>query len=243
MANEFKHQWRVTKYNPDNRDENGSYTRDEWTCPSEIGKTINRKVFMLPEYLQIEQAYIETIMQFLQECNVQSVRMFGVEEREIEASILYEESFSDVRWKEDSIVDQSDIPILCRMILRNFAYCRLEAMKQIYIHFGWDYYMYIGTAQLTPKSIEYARQNGLYAESYESPYNIAEEDVIRMIQWSDINGEVVEGEEIIHSISKEAYQQIFQLSEEPNNRLLSAYCSSERHFSALLKASDGLQQK
>lgn len=30
---------RITKYNPDNRDENGSYKLDEWTSISDIGKT------------------------------------------------------------------------------------------------------------------------------------------------------------------------------------------------------------
>ncbi|WP_332647346.1 hypothetical protein [Lysinibacillus sp. 54212] len=43
-------QRRVTKYNPDFRDENGYYTLiEEWTLPSEIGRTINGNVFTLDE--------------------------------------------------------------------------------------------------------------------------------------------------------------------------------------------------
>ena len=46
----MNYQWRVTKYNPKFRDEFGHYTLiEEWTCPSQIGKTINGKKFTLDE--------------------------------------------------------------------------------------------------------------------------------------------------------------------------------------------------
>ena len=68
MPDSIKYQWRVTKYNPVNRDKYGHFTLiDEWTCPSEIGKTFNGKEFTLSEYLQMEEAYINTALKFLEE--------------------------------------------------------------------------------------------------------------------------------------------------------------------------------
>ncbi len=39
----MKFMWRVTKYNPTFRDENGTYIKDEWTSFSDIGKKVSRK--------------------------------------------------------------------------------------------------------------------------------------------------------------------------------------------------------
>lgn len=67
---DMKYQWRITKYNPIFRNENGHYLLDEWICPSEIGKVLNGDLFTLENYLLIENAYIETIIEFLNEKNI-----------------------------------------------------------------------------------------------------------------------------------------------------------------------------
>ena len=98
MVSNINHQWRITKYNPAFRDENGYYTIiEEWTCPSQIGQTINGNEFTLAEYLRIEAAYVDTVIQFLNASNLRSLRILqcstlniSPEERE---SILYEPEF------------------------------------------------------------------------------------------------------------------------------------------------------
>lgn len=105
----INNRWRITKYNPAFRDDNGYYTLvEEWTCPSEIGKVINGNEFTLDEYLRIEAAYIDTVIQFLNANNLDSLRILqcstakiSPEERQ---SILYEPAFEGVQVAVDRIV-------------------------------------------------------------------------------------------------------------------------------------------
>lgn len=60
--------WRVTKYDPKNRDSKGIYLTDEWTSYSEIGQTIDNKKITYENYLKTEDAYVSSIILFM-ECN------------------------------------------------------------------------------------------------------------------------------------------------------------------------------
>ena len=97
MFNQISYQWRVTKYNPKYRNEFGHYTLiEEWTCPSEIGETINGKEFTLDEYLRVEAAYIHSVLNFMEESNVDSLRVLQLESNRLEEekiSPLYEKEF------------------------------------------------------------------------------------------------------------------------------------------------------
>ncbi len=50
--------WRVTKYDPKNRDHNGWYVKDEWTDYSDIGKSFEGKRLTFWEYFNVESKYI-----------------------------------------------------------------------------------------------------------------------------------------------------------------------------------------
>ncbi|WP_260288520.1 hypothetical protein [Peribacillus aracenensis] len=53
--------WRITKYNPKNRDESGYYLDDkEWTCFSEV-----ETVVIEEDYLRTESNYINAITTFM----------------------------------------------------------------------------------------------------------------------------------------------------------------------------------
>ena len=56
-----------------------------------------------------------------------------------------------------------------RSVLREEFWCRLEGPAG-YLHFGWDFYMYVGVPYPCPKSQELARGLGLFVEEYPSPY-------------------------------------------------------------------------
>lgn len=147
----MKYQWRITKYNPLFRNEKGHYLLDELTCPSEIGKIINGDSFTLEKYLLIENACVETIIKFLNEKRQDSLRVIQVSNRlishEDKTSVLYDYAFGEINIKEDMIVNINEIRIICKMILRNFADCQLFSKDNFFVHFGWDYYMYIGSSQ------------------------------------------------------------------------------------------------
>ncbi|KRE49915.1 DUF7683 domain-containing protein [Paenibacillus sp. Soil522] len=216
----MKYQWRITKYNPLFRNNKGHYLLDEWTCPSEIGKIINGDSFTLEDYLLIEHAYVETIIEFLNEKRQYSLRLIQTSNRSIshedKTSILYDNEFGMINIKEDLIVNINEIRIICKMILRNFADCQLFSKDNFFVHFGWDYYMYIGSSQKSLTAIEFAKKNGLYVEEFISPYYFEEKDTKRLVQWSEVGVEIplVIGDEEIVNVPLEEYRKIFDLSEE-----------------------------
>lgn len=111
MSKELKHQWRITKYNPAFRDENGNYTKiEEWTSPFEIGKTFNGKEFTFEDYCRVENAYINTILKFLNESKVSSLRILQLDKHNLslqdKSSLLYENNFNHVVLEEDMIVNK-----------------------------------------------------------------------------------------------------------------------------------------
>jgi hypothetical protein len=60
------------------------------------------------------------------------------------------------------------------MALRKQVWARLEAPRRAFVHFGYDYYMYIGTSRDTSKAAETVEAAGLYVERVRSPYKRAD---------------------------------------------------------------------
>lgn len=218
----INYHWRVTKYNPNFRDENGYYTlKEEWTCPSEIGKIINGKEFTLDEYLHVESAYVNTVIKFLTENKLSSLRILQLSILEIspeeKSSLLFEPEFTEINLDEDAIVSIDEIRTICKMILRNYLGCQLYSKDNFFVHFGWDYYMFIGSAIKPTSAIQFATENGLFVEEIDSsPYYFTEEQTTRLVQWTKISDEVkvVVADEEIKQVPLEEYRKIFNLSEE-----------------------------
>ena len=220
MPNKINYQWRITKYNPVFRDEDGYYTlKEEWTCPSEIGKIIDEKEFTLDDYLRVEAAYVNTVMTFLSECGLSTLRILQLSRidisKEDKSSTLYETEFDVLDLQEDKEVSQNEIRTICKMILRNFVGCQFYSKNNFFVHFGWDYYMYIGSNVKCPLSIKFARDNGLFAEETRSPYHFSEEETTRTVVWNEKKDKdkLVVGEEELTGIPLDEYRKIFTLSE------------------------------
>jgi hypothetical protein len=220
LANQIKYQWRVTKYNPDFRNEKGYYTlTDEWTCPSEIGKIINGREFTLNEYLQVESAYVKAVINIIEESGLNSLRILQLSKWDISeedrTTTLFEKEFDELILKEDLFVNKNEICLICKMVLRNFLDCQLYFKDKFFVHFGWDYYMYIGSFENCISAIKVAQNNGLFVEKIQSPYYFSEEETTRLIQWNEIGDEtkVVVDEELL-VIPLDEYRRIFSLSNE-----------------------------
>ncbi|UTE72069.1 hypothetical protein M1I95_17665 [Rossellomorea marisflavi] len=214
----IKHQWRVTKYNPTFRDEHGYYTLiEEWTSPSDIGETFDGNELTLDDYLRVEEAYINSAIAFMEESGIQSVRVLGLEgsiTEEDRASFLYESEFEGVVLKEDSLVDLDALHLIMKMVLRDFIWCQLYDGDQFFIHFGTDYYMYVGSHVNCPAAIEWSATHGLFVESEPSPYGISEEDAIWEIGWNDLDSEskILVGKEDVTGIPLDGCRRIFHHS-------------------------------
>ena len=156
-------QYRVTKYDPKNR-VSGIYTKDEWTSIYDVGKAYNGELFTFAEYLKVEGAYLNTIDSVMQEVNINSVK---VKSGERIFSVL-----------NNSTLDSRDEVLkVAKGVLREDFWCKLES-ESFFIHFGYDFYMYIGADIDDEKMRKIAEENGLFAERInESPYlRIPEED-------------------------------------------------------------------
>ena len=62
-----------------------------------------------------------------------------------------------------------DLDWTIRLALREAIWCRLEGVDGFYVHFGYDYYMYVGSerADEAPRDLP----SGIFAEQMGSPYS------------------------------------------------------------------------
>ena len=71
----YKLELRITKYDPQYRNEIGIYLRDEWIGISDIGKTFEGKVLTASDYFGTEDRYIEALKTLLGACGISEMRM------------------------------------------------------------------------------------------------------------------------------------------------------------------------
>jgi hypothetical protein len=155
--------YRVTKYDPRKRDNEGRYLAEEWTRYSEIGQVIAGRALTVEEYTRIETAYIKAAMNFIAECDVAALTIRGLENSAGHRPDSFELS-EGTRISGDSLYEA------LRGLLREEFWCRLEGEHGSYIHVGWDYYLYVGVPCEPSASIEAAQADGLFVELFESPY-------------------------------------------------------------------------
>jgi len=148
------YQYRVTKYDPALRDENGRYTREEWISFSQVGELVP-----FEEYARVEMAYIDTALAFLRENKVGELRVKGLENSK-------EPSASFIEGKQLTL---GELEPAFRSVLREELWCRFES-RSAYVHFGWDYYMYVGVSSECPSARGIAKKLGLFVEDFKSPH-------------------------------------------------------------------------
>lgn len=149
-------QYRISKYNYKNRDMNGLYMKNEWTSYYDIGKRFNGKNLTQSDYIRCENNYINfcTILWDLNnkvQLNLKNIEAYLKEPPRIEIS------------------DEQTLKMIIRDILREKYWAKIEG-KELFIHFGYDYYMYIGTNVKTDIINKLANESNLHCEEMNSPY-------------------------------------------------------------------------
>ncbi len=61
----MKYCWRITKYDPKKRNSQGWFLEDTWTSYSDIGESYQGKKITYDEYSQVENLYINAIVEFM----------------------------------------------------------------------------------------------------------------------------------------------------------------------------------
>jgi hypothetical protein len=162
---------RITKYNPKNRNSEGHYLLNEWTCPSEIGKVFNGVKFEESEYFEIESKYIDAAINLIESMGLNSLRVVSLNTTYMNESFsdldnkwLFENKFKEIELFEDKSLDIPDIKILLKMILRNFMGCSLEIDGEFGLFFGYDFYMYANISNMGKVPTKHIEALGLYVE-------------------------------------------------------------------------------
>ena len=157
--------WRITKYNPKNRDEKGCYLdKKECTCFSEVGTKVSKE-----DYIRTESDYINAITTFMDELGVNKLYLNALEMWSDEVKSQNVSPFLSKMWVGKPISAQ-EIKELAKLTLRNVIWCKLSCKNKFFVHFGYDYYMYIGTNRDSPNARKKIEATGLYVEEFYSPY-------------------------------------------------------------------------
>ncbi|MEK3889873.1 hypothetical protein [Bacillus sp. FSL K6-3431] len=153
--------WRVTKYDPLYRDTDGSYfNQEEWTCFSEVGTNVS-----IDEDLMTEDKYLNAISAFMVEMGLNVLYINALEQWSDEVKSQH----ANKLWIGKAITAQ-EVLELAKMTLQNAIWCKLGVEKEFFVHFGNDYYMYIGASKDCVKAIDAVSQSGLFVEDFVSPY-------------------------------------------------------------------------
>ncbi len=157
--------WRVTKYDPVNRDTDGRYLDDqEWICYSEVGKKVS-----LEEYQETEQMYVNAIRSFMDEMGLEQAYVIALEQWKDEVQKQNASEMLSRIWIGKRI-PLEEIQQLASLTLRNAIWCKIAFKRQFFVHFGYDFYMYIGAGRECTKAIDEVTKSGLFVEECASPY-------------------------------------------------------------------------
>lgn len=171
------YQYRISKYDPQYRNEKGIYCREEWTSYCDIGKLYDGKIFSKDDYIKTETDYCNTILSILKnseikEVNLQSLELnFSVDEikqmlqqKGLDLSIKEEIAINSL--KNGDRIDIHDLQLYIKLVLRECFWCKfVDADSSIQIEFGYDYYIYLISKNVLSKEIaENCRQKGIFIE-------------------------------------------------------------------------------
>ncbi|MGW6389713.1 S1 RNA-binding domain-containing protein [Streptomyces sp. NPDC055103] len=165
--------YRVTKYDPADRDEHGHYTGSEDT---------------VSDHGEVEASYLQAVAAFAEDTDVDHLAVrepqvpsfahFGAEPP-VDGFGLAGLFPAGPTGFHDGAEVPLDIALeLVRAMLRdNGAWCRLEAEGAFAVHVGWDQYLYIGSSRPCEEALARTRALGLFPERLDSsPYEMETDD-------------------------------------------------------------------
>ena len=143
--------WQITKYDPENRDATGVYLKNEWTDYGEVGRTFDGKKLTFAEYLEVEAKYIQAVLLFMECLDIDSLKVIKLIHR---ARYQKKALIDGKKIINDTYCNYEMIVFLVQAVLRNKVGCMLALDDKMYVHFGWDYYMYIGSSKACKSTIK-----------------------------------------------------------------------------------------
>lgn len=159
----MRYEYRLSKYDPRLRDELGYYTREEWTHFAQVGTIVGKHRVSARQYEKVEQAYLTSIREMLGEGGVVSLQLKRLR-------IIPAHRVRLAAWSRRRTIPLSLVEKISQLALRDSIEVQLASPRRAYVHFGYDFIVYLGLSCATPAAITAARQRGLFVEKCPSPY-------------------------------------------------------------------------
>jgi len=163
------HHFRITKYDPQFRDEQGGYLRDEWIGASQIGEAFVDGVLTESEYRRVEGLYASAACLLWMESGQPPLQIQGLETSAPfglppQLDTLYDVGFAGWRPVNGEFIPGAQLlEAVVRWCLRSFGWCQLVA-PGFYVNFGYDFYMYVGTTDSVDSARRAITSSGLFVE-------------------------------------------------------------------------------
>jgi hypothetical protein len=168
--------YRISKYDPRYRDEEGRYLRDESTSVSDIGRSFDGVALDVATYLGTETAYVRSVGEFMADAGVTSLRVaslepppdldplwnFGLPDAEELAPLANQ--LRDGMDLEGAKLDQ-----VLRLNLRNMLWCELVRPDRLSVDVGHDYYLHVGTTAPSERAMARTHELGLFVDEWWDP--------------------------------------------------------------------------
>lgn len=158
----MRYKYRVTKYDPKLRHEEGWFLEEDWTSSSDIGRVFNGVLLTESEYLRVEEAYLFAIEALLAEAGIERLLLRDLEN--------HRDSELPEYVKPEAGLSVPQCIEFARLALRECAWGRLVDPGRAYVHFGYDYYLYLGLPARCPAAVAEIQRRGLFVEPFRSPY-------------------------------------------------------------------------
>lgn len=157
MLNNCLYEFRVSKYYRDCT--TGKLLFDQWTSISDVGKVFNGRVLTYAEYQQSENRYLLLIRNICLLLNITQLQITSLEN-----------PFNLCPYPNDCILESVDqIVDVATACLRERYWCKLQSSK-LFFHFGYDFYLYIGSPLDFTQMSSLVSNLGLFIEKKNSPY-------------------------------------------------------------------------
>lgn len=159
-------QYRLSKYSPTLRDDNGAFLGDDWTSVSDIGRSFDGRPLTVEQYASVKDAFVSTLLSAHRWAGEPLLFAESIEAR-AEPTILGGRRSAGVT-AQGSPAGATDLAPTIRGGLREEFWCKLTSHdRRFWIHFGHDFYVYLGVDAEPNQLLVDGR---LFLEPFRSPY-------------------------------------------------------------------------
>ena len=166
--------FRITKYNLKKRDKQDRYLVNDWTSISDLFKKYKYED-AVKIYKDVEDKFIEVYTSIFSENKIEKmiINSLALYLDDEDADYIEKRSFdlnlNDLSWLTDkSEISGKQIEDVLKLLLRGLIWCKLD-WEIVYLHYGDDYYTYIGGVEISDELINNAKKSNIYIEICDSP--------------------------------------------------------------------------